>query len=120
MLGLLKDDLEDDQAGLPADFNQIPLSILEFMVAEAGEDQGDQIEFIKEIMEEVEKLGQTATHTEVSPGEGGVHQQKASKTQGTLPGAQKASPTEEAAIEPAITTGRDKEGAQSLSMAPTG
>ena len=63
------------------------------MVKEAGEDRGDQIKFIKEIMEDVEKLGQNATHTEASPDEGGVHQHKASKTQGTLPRAQKASPT---------------------------
>jgi hypothetical protein len=120
ILGLLKNDLVDDQEGLPADFSQIPLSILEFMVKEAGEDRGDQINFIEEIMENVEKLGQNATHTEASPDEGGVHQHKASKTQGTLPGAQKASPTEAAAIKPAIMTGRDKEGAQSLSMAPAG
>ncbi len=120
MLGLLKDDLEVDQEGLPADFSQIPLSIFEFMVKEAGEDRGDQIKFIKEIVEDIEKLGQNATHTGASPDEGGVHQHKAIKTQGTLPGAQKANPTEAAAIEPAIMTGRDKEGAQSLSMAPAG
>ncbi len=51
---------------------------------------------------------------------GGGQPQKASKTQGMLPGAHKASPTEEAAIEPAVMAGWDKEGAQSLSMAPTG
>jgi hypothetical protein len=31
MLELLKDDLEDNQAGLPADFKQIPPSILEYL-----------------------------------------------------------------------------------------
>ncbi len=50
---------------------------------------------------------------------GGGQPQEASKTQGILPGAHKASPTE-AAIEPAVMAGRDKEGAQSLSVAPTG
>jgi hypothetical protein len=51
--------------------------------------------------------------------EGGGQQQEASRTQGMLPGAQEASPTEEDAIEPAMA-GQDKEGAQSLSMASTG
>ena len=37
MLELLKDDLKDNQAGLPADFKRIPPSILEYMVSEAGE-----------------------------------------------------------------------------------
>jgi hypothetical protein len=119
MLGLLKDDLEDNQAGLPADFKQIPLSILEYMVSAAGEDCGEQIKFIEEIMEAVEQLGQTDTSSKASLDEGGGQQQEASKTQGTLPGAQEASPTEEDAIEPAMA-GRDKEGVQSLSMASTG
>jgi hypothetical protein len=46
--------------------------------------------------------------------------QEANKTQGALPRAHKASPTEKAAVEPAITAGWDKEGAQSPSMATTG
>ncbi len=118
MLELLKDDLEDDQAGLPADFKQIPSSILEYMVSEAGEDRGDQIKFFKEIMEAMEQIAQSNNHSKASLDEGGGQQQEARKTQGTLPGAQEASPTEEAAIEPAMA-GRDKEGAQSLSVAPT-
>ena len=119
MLELLKDDLEDNQAGLPADFKQIPPSILEYMVSEAGEDRGDQIKFIKEIMEAMEQIAQSNNHSKASLDKGGGQQQEASKTQGTLTGAQEASPTEEAAIEPAMA-GRDKEGAQSLSMVPTG
>ncbi len=119
MLGLLKDDLKDDHAGPPADFKQIPLSILEYMVLAAGEDRGEQIKFIVEIMEAVQQLGQTNTSSEASLDKGGGQQQEASKTQGMLPGAQEVSPTEEDAIEPAMA-GRDKEGAQSLSMASTG
>jgi hypothetical protein len=119
MLELLKDDLKDDQAGLPADFKRIPPSILEYMVPEAGEDRGDQIKFIKEIMEAMEQIARSNNHSEASLDEGGGQQQEASKTQGMLPGAQEASPTEEAAIEPAMA-GRDKEGVQSLSVAPTG
>jgi hypothetical protein len=119
LLDLLKDDLEADQVELPANFDKIPLKLLEFMVLDAGEDHKGQIKFIKQITEELEQIGQTDSHNEESSLEGGTYQpSEASKTQGTLPAAHEASPTEEAAIEPAIMAQRDKEGAQSLSMAP--
>jgi hypothetical protein len=89
------------------------------MVSEAGEDRRDQIKSTKDIMEAVEQIAQSGNHSKASLDEGGGQQQEASKTQGTLPGAQEASPTEEAAIEPAMA-GQDKEGVQSLSVAPTG
>ena len=121
LLDLLKDDLEADQAGLPADFDKIPLKLPKFMVLDAGEDHEGQIKFIKQIMEELKQIGQTDSHNKESSLEGGTDQpSEASKTQGTLPGAHKASPTEEAAIEPATMAGWDKEGAQSLSVVPTG
>jgi hypothetical protein len=47
LLDLLKDDLEADQARLPADFDKIPLKLLEFMVLDKGEDREGQIKFIK-------------------------------------------------------------------------
>ncbi len=59
MLKLLKDNLEADQAGIPADFNRIPLTLLEFMISDAGEDREEQIIFIKKIMEDVKQLGWT-------------------------------------------------------------
>jgi hypothetical protein len=67
----------------------------------------------------MEQIAQSNNHSKASLDEGGGQQQEASKTQEMLPRAQEASPTEEAAIEPAMA-GRDKEGAQSLSVAPTG
>ncbi len=105
-LDLLEDDLESDQAGLPADFDKIPLKLIEFMVLDAGEDRKGQIKFIKQITEELEQIGQTDSHNKESSLEGGTDQpSEASKTQGMLPGAHKA---------------RDIEGAQSLSVAPPG
>jgi hypothetical protein len=44
----------------------------------------------------------------------------ASKTQGLLPSTQQTSPMEGATNEPATAAGRDKEGAQSVSMASSG
>jgi hypothetical protein len=110
-LHLLKDDLEAEEAGLPVEFHKIPATLLALLVEEAGKDHGEQIEYIEVILEGLDKLVP-------SPDE--ETNEEASKTQGTLPGAHKASPTEEAAVEPATSAGRDKEGAQSSSMASTG
>ncbi len=59
MLDLLMDNLEADQARLPADFNQIPLKRLEFMISDAGEAREEQIKFINEIIADLKQLGQT-------------------------------------------------------------
>jgi hypothetical protein len=118
-LDLLKDNLEADEAGLPADFNSMSAKLLKLMVQEAGKDRGEQIKFITEILEALKQINQTNSHNKASSLDKGIGQE-ASKTQGTIPRAHKASPTEKATIEPAITAGWDKEGAQSPSMATTG
>jgi len=115
-LDLLKDDLKAEEAGLPAGFNKIPVNLLTLLVKGAGKERGEQIEYIEEILEALDKISQTNSQDEEpSPDEG--TNEEASKTQGTLPGAHKVSPTEKAAVEPATPAGQDKEGAQSLSMA---
>ncbi len=119
LLDLLKDDLEADEACLPAEFTNIPATLLAQLVKEAGKEHGKQIEFIEEILESLDKISHANSHDEASNPDEGTNE-GASKTQGTLPRAHKASPTEEAAIEPATPAGGDKEGAQSLSMASTG
>ena len=118
-LGLLKDDLEADKAGLPAEFINIPENILAQLAKEAGKDRGKQIETIDKILESLERISNTNSHDEATGQDEGANEE-ASKTQGTLPGAHKASPTEEAAVEPATPAGWDKEGVQSSSMASTG
>jgi hypothetical protein len=117
LLGLLKDELEADQAGLPAIINRVPTKLLEFLVQEAGEDCKDQINYIKQITEGLELIGQIDPCNEALSPDEGTGRSEASKTQGTVPGAHKVSPTtEEAAIELATMAGRNKEGARSLSM----
>ena len=118
-LDLLKDDLEAEEVGLPAGFNKILVNFLAQLVEEAGKELGEQIKYIEEISEALDKISQTNSHNEASSPDKGTNEE-ASKTQGTLPGAQKASPTEEATVEPATPVGRDKEGAQSPSMASAG
>jgi hypothetical protein len=118
-LNLLKDDLEEDEAGFPAGFDKIPEHLLTLLAEEAGKERRDQIEYTEEILKALNKIGQTNFHEGARTLDKGTNQE-ASKTQGTLPGAHQVSPTEEAAVEPATLAGRDKEGVQSLSMAPTG
>jgi hypothetical protein len=118
-LNLLKDDLEEDQAGLQAGFDKIPVTLLALLAKEAGTERRAQIEYTEEILKTLHKISQTNSHKEAPSLDEGTNQE-ASKTQGTLPRAHKASPIEEAAIEPATPTEQDKEGAQSSSMASTG
>jgi len=118
-LDLLKEDLQVEEAGLPAEFNKIPANLLALLVKEAGKENGEQIEYKEVILEALNKISQTNSHNEAPSPDKGTNEE-ASKTQGTLPGAHKASLTEEAIVEPATLTGWDKEGAQSLSMASTG
>jgi len=107
-LDLLKDDLEAEEAGLPAEFNKIPVNLLDLLAEEAGKKNGEQIEYIEVFLKALDKISQTNSHDEApSPDEG--TNEEASKTQGMLPGAHKASPAEEAAVEPATSAGRDKE-----------
>ncbi len=109
LLGLLKDELEADQARrLPTEFNRVPTKLLEFLVKEAGEDYNNQINDIKQIMAELEQISQTDSCNKVLNPNKGIGQSDASKTQGTLPGDHEASPTEEAAIELATMAGKDK------------
>jgi hypothetical protein len=71
-------------------------------------------------MAELEQIGQTDSPNKALSLDKGIGQSEASKTQGTLHGAHKTSPTEEVAIKLATMAGWDKEGAQSLSMASPG
>jgi len=108
-LDLLKGNLEAEEVGLPAEFNKIPANLLALLVKEAGKKNGEQIKYIEAILKALDKISKTNSHDEApSPNKG--TNEEASKTQGTLPGAHKASPTEEAAVEPATPAGWDKEG----------
>jgi hypothetical protein len=105
---------------LLTEFNRLPMKLLEFLVQEAGEDRDNQIYYIKQITAGLEQIGQTDSRDKVLNLDKGIGQSDTSKTQGSLPKVHKASLTEEATIELATMAGRDKEGAQSLSMVPPG
>jgi hypothetical protein len=120
LLGLFKDELEADQAGLPAEFNRLPTKLLEFLEQEAGKDCNDQINYIKQFTAELEQIGPTNSCKKALSLDKGIGQSEDSKTQGMLLGAHKASPTEEVTIELATMADRDKEGAKSLSIESPG
>jgi len=119
-LGLLKDDLEANEAGLPAEFINIPENLLAQLAKEAGKDRGKQIETIDKILESLERISHTISHDMATRQDEAGAKEETSKTQGMLPGAHKASPTEDAAAEPTTPVGRDKEGVQSPSMESAG
>jgi hypothetical protein len=94
-LNLLKDDLEEDEAGFPAEFGKIPEHLLTLLAEEAGTERRDQIEYTEEILKALNKINQTNSPKGALTLDEGTNQE-AIKTQGTLPGAHQASPTEEA------------------------
>ncbi len=105
------------------------------MYKEAGTDICKVIKFITDVSnklswfdedkieEDSESHVKVITYDEDAPVESnlgipiGETQERASKTQGTLPGAHQKGPTERTVNKPATEAGGDKEGVQSMSMA---
>ncbi len=108
------------------------------MYEEAGEDPHNAIKFITYVSHQLKQFDDregeedNKSHVKVityakdaqvedPPGiDNEGTQEGASRTQGSLPGAQQASPAVGAINEPATEAGRDKEGVQSMSVAPGG
>ncbi len=137
-LDILKDKLVGQLAGVPDEFRDLPEQLINFMYEEAGEDPHDTIKFITHVSHQLsqfdDKEGEednkshvnVITYAKDAPVEDALGidnegtQEGASKTQGSLPGAQQTSPAEGAVNEPATEAGGDKEGVQSMSVAPGG
>ncbi len=54
-LNLLKDDLEEDEAGFPAVLDKISEHLLTLLAKEAGKEHRDQIEYTEEILKALNK-----------------------------------------------------------------
>jgi hypothetical protein len=137
-LDIIKEELEGQLAGVPAEFKDLPEQLTNFMNAEAGEDPNNAMKFIAQIShwisqfedvtgeEDNKRHVMVASNTRDAPAEDalgtkkGGTQERASKTQGTLPGVQRTNPTEGVVNEPAAEAGGHKEGVQSMSAAPGG
>ncbi len=132
-LGILKDKLKGELAGIPAEFKNQPEQLISFLYEEAGTETNAAINFITAISAQLSHLdGEESeegneSHVKVINYDGealaestvdvatGRSQDAVSKTQGTVPSAQQASPAERTVTEPAT-----KEGVQSMSMVPSG
>ena len=137
-LDIIKDKLEGELAGVPAEFRNLPEELITFMYKEAGVVTRDVIKFITDVSNQLSQFDEeereednnshvkVITYNEDAPVEStlgiatGGTQEGASKTQGTLPGAHQTSPAEGTVNKPATEAGGDKEGMQSMSMATSG
>jgi hypothetical protein len=135
-LNLIKVELKGDEAGVDPDFSKINAQLIDFLIEEAGENIDECIAYIDNVIEKLDKFeeGKDTEADAAPPNVGEGHTNKdafasnkgggttsASKTQGPLPSASEASLTDETATETARKmVARDKEGAQSVSMAQGG
>jgi hypothetical protein len=114
---MIKENLEDDEAGLPFEWVGVSKELRTFLDEAVGGGINDQIIYINDMIVEVYQMNPTGVRTfDPLNAVDEDDELNASKTQGTPPGAQEARPEEEAAT-PDNETGRDKEGVLSLGMA---
>jgi len=116
LLTMIKENLEDDEAGLPFEGMGVSKELRTFLDKAVGSGISDQIIYINDIIVEMYQMNPTGVRTFDPLNTVEVDELNASKTQGTPPGAQEARPEDEAAT-PDNGTGRDKEGVLSLGMA---
>ncbi len=135
-LDLIKTKLEGEKVGVEPDFSKTDVQLVDYLIKEAGENADECIAFINSVIvkldkyEEGNKMEKEIMQSNVQEGcpdkdafapDKGGDTTPASKTQGLLPRAPKASPPEGAAMETTIMmAGGDKEGAKSMSMAQGG
>jgi hypothetical protein len=115
-LTMIKENLEDDEAGMPFEWMGVSKELRTFLEEEVGSGISDKIIYINDMIVEMYQMNPTGVRTFDPLNEEEDEELNASKTQGTPPGAQKARPEDEAAT-PDNEAGRDKEGVLSLGMA---
>ena len=115
-LTMIKENLEDDEAGMPFQWMDVSKALRTFLDEEVGSGISDQNIYINDMIVEMYQMDPKGVRTFDPLNEEQDEELNASKTQGTPPGAQKARPEDEAAT-PDNETGRDKEGVLSLGMA---
>ncbi len=135
-LDLITTKLEGEKAGVEPDFSKTDAQLVDFLIEEAGGNADECITFINSVIakldkhEEGNKREKEIMQSNVQEGcpdkdafapDKGGGTTPASKTQGLLPGAPKASPAEGTAMETSIMmAGGDKEGVKFVSMAQGG
>ena len=115
-LTMIKDNLEDKEAGLPFKWMGVSTELHTFLDKEVGDGISAQLIYINNMLAEMYEMNPTGVRTFDPLNMEPDNIPKASKTQESPPGAQEARLAEEAAA-PARSAGRDKEGVLSLGMA---
>jgi hypothetical protein len=115
-LTMMKDNLEDDEAGMPFEWMGVSKKLRSFLDEEVGDGISAQLIHINNMLAEMYEMNPTGVRTFNPLNMEPDNIPDASKTQESPPGAQEARPAEEAAT-PVRSAGRDKEGVFSLGMA---
>jgi hypothetical protein len=123
MLKLMKPEFEGEVAGLTADSSNVPQTLIDLLIKEAGKDQHDTIAFLNQTANQLSQFDEESNagdnedeDTNAYPDPGDKHS-KASKTQGTLPRAPQANLAGGAGATTATRAEVVEKGVQSLSMA---
>ncbi len=129
MLEMLRTEFKGELARLQADLTNYPQRLINFLIEEAGADLTDAIAFLDLTLDQISQYeeddpkeqdnnGSDKDANALPPDKEGK-QIEASKTQGTVPRAPEGTPAEGTASTINTMEG-DKEGPQSISMAPGG
>jgi hypothetical protein len=107
-----------------ADSSNVPQTIIDFLIEEAGKDPHNAIAFLNQTSNQLSQFDEESNagnnkdgNTNAHPPNLGDEHSKASKTQGTLPRDPMANLTGGAAATTATMVEGDKKGVQFLSMA---
>jgi hypothetical protein len=131
MLEMLRTKFEGELVGLQADLTNYPQRLIDFLIKEAGENLKDAIAFLDLTLDQISQYkeddpeekndnGDSDKDADELPPDKEGKQLEASKTQGMVPRAPEATPTEGSAASTINTMEGDKEGPQSMSMVPGG
>jgi len=115
-LTMIKENLEDEEAGMPFQWMGVSKELCTFLNEEVGSGISDQIIYINDMIVEMYQMDPKGVRTFDPLNEEQDEELNASKTQGTPPRAQEARPDNEATT-PDNGAGRDKEGVLSLGIA---
>ena len=116
-LTMIKENLEDDEAGMPFEWMGVSKELRTFLDEAVGIEINDQIIYINDMIVEMYQMNPTGVRTFDPLNAVEVDELNASKTQGTSPGAREARPKDKAAT-PDNGAGRDKDVVHSLGVAP--
>jgi hypothetical protein len=131
MLEMLRTKFERELVGLQADLTNYPQHLINFLIKEAGADLTGVIAFLDLTSDQISQYEEDDPKEKddnkdsdkdanaLPPNKEGK-QIEASKTQGTVPRAPEMTPAEGTAASTVNTMEEDKEGPQSMSMAPGG